>query len=201
MKKCFLTMAISTMVVGLILSGAPTITDTGSTTMVKNQMAQSIYTARFRVATEISPGGNAAAGLPEVNTWGFDSWVFMAASVPCFPRAEVELETDVVAGDYVPVLTFTPSPGWTLVEEEYGSIWRSVWMLSTPMEADGDFPPLFHTWHMTNFRVRNGVCGEHSYAEITAAMNRATIQRYSLQADGIDGTAMELWRMVKGNER
>ncbi len=192
MKKSFLTMATSTMVVGMILSGAPTIKD------ADGMMVQSVYSARFRVAAEISPGGDAAARLPGANTWSFDSWVFFSVSIPCFPRAEVELELDVVAWDYVPVLSFEPKDCWTLVEEEYGFEWRSVWMLSTPVEADAAFPPLFYTWSMTNFHVRNGLCGEYSYGEIMEAMNRAKVQRYSLQSDGIDGDAQKLWRMVQG---
>lgn len=192
MKKSFLTMAASTMVAGMILSGAPTIKD------ADGMMAQSVYSARFRVAAEISPGGDATAGLPGANTWGFDSWVFMVVTIPCFPRAEVELEPDVVARDFVPVLSFEPNDCWTLVEEEYGFEWRSVWMLSTPVEADAAFPPLFYTWSMTDFRVRNGVCGEHSYGEIMEAMNRSRAQRYSLQSDGISGDPQSLWKMVQG---
>lgn len=74
------------------------------------------------VGMEISPGGDVAAALPEMNTWGFNSWVIMDVSIPTFAASEVEPEADVVAGDWVPVLTFGPSPSWTLVQEDYGSV-------------------------------------------------------------------------------
>jgi hypothetical protein len=150
------------------------------------------------VGMEISPGGDVAAARPEVNTWAFDSWVFMDVSIPTFAASEVEPEADVVAGDWVPVLTFGPSPSWTLVQEDYGSVWRSVWMYNSPVNDGQQFTPLFYSWHMTNFRVRSGQCGQHSYKEIAEAINSATVQRYSLQEDRISGTAEELWRMVSG---
>ena len=61
MKKSYLTMAASALVVSMILSGALVIRDKCTT-------VRATYTAQFRVAAEISPRGDVAAALPEVNT-------------------------------------------------------------------------------------------------------------------------------------
>lgn len=125
-------MAASSLVVSMIISSALVKRD-------RSMTAQAIYTAQFRAAAEISPGGDAAAGLPGTNTWCHDSRVFMEVTIPCFKREEVELEADVVAGDWVPVLTFTTASSWMLIWEEYSTAWRSVWMYGSPVDDGQQF--------------------------------------------------------------
>ncbi len=105
-------MAASSLVVSMIISSALLISD-------RSMTAQAIYTAQFRAAAEISPGGDAAAGLPGTNTWCHDSRVFMEVTIPCFTREEVELESDVRPGAWVPVLTFTTASSWMLIQGEF----------------------------------------------------------------------------------
>jgi hypothetical protein len=115
-----------------------------------------------------------------------------------FNRDEVELD-EQMEGKQIPVLTFTPNEGWTRIEEKTdGGVWNTVWFYSFPVVASGTaFPPLFDEWTLTNFRVRNGICGKHTYSEIIDAANSALVTRYSLQADGISGEPAVLWGMVK----
>ena len=100
-------------------------------------------------------------------------------------------------GNQIPVLTFTPNEGWTRIEENEGDVLTTVWFYSTPVNADQPFSPLFDEWTLTNFRVRNGICGEHTYDEIIGAANEARVTRYSLQTDEINGDPETLWSMVK----
>ena len=195
MSRSFLTIAASLTVVATILSTAPTISDAASSTT-----AESTYTASFTVAPEekhVTPGGEASAELPTVSTWGFNSWTFFRVSVPVFSTNEVELEPDVEAGDWVPVLTFEPNPGWvSICEEIKDGILTTVYFYSEPIPADSTYTPLFDSWSMTNFKVHSGVCGQHTYSEITGAVNSSSLERYSLQSDGINGTPQQLWEMV-----
>lgn len=187
MNRSILTIAASLAVITTILSTAPTIT--GETTAYA---AESRYTATFKTAEPekvIVPGGSTSADLPNTVTWGFSSWLFMYVSVPVFPTDEVELEADVIAGDYVPVLTFTPNPGWEIVEEYLkDGVLHTVYFYNEPVKAGADYTPLFDTWSMTNFKVHNGQCGNHTYAEIIEKVNESGMDRYSLQSDGINGT-------------
>ena len=194
-----LIIAISLFLTILIVGSAPIISPE-SKAVTETQSTR--YIASFHVEkprdSVISPGGSTAAGLPEKNDWGFNSWLFMEVSVPFFPLSEIEVESGVEAGEYVPVLTFLPSSDWVLFEEEIdGGFWRTIWFYSKSISVGQHFSPLFDSWNMTNFRVRNGVCGQHSYQEITAALNMATVQRYSLQSDGIAGDPAVLWSLLK----
>ena len=123
MNRSFLTIAASLTVVATILSSAPTISDAASSTTASNT-AESRYTATFKVQKPekiVVPGEETSAELPEVNDWGFNSHLFIVSRIPCFLVDEVELEPDVqVSGEYVPVLTFDPNPGWEIVEEKAG---------------------------------------------------------------------------------
>ena len=196
----------------LVLGTTQTIPATSSTVSVTSpaksskltasqySASTSQYSASFHIAEErnIVPGGTACAGFPITNTWGFDSWLFMEVSIPTFNASEIVLEPGEEYGPHVPVLTFTPNPGWTRIEDIKGNgVWTSVWLYSEPVDANQPFTPLFDDWTMTNFRVRNGQCGVHTYTEIIASANRATVKRYSLQADGISGNPETLWSMVK----
>ena len=199
MNKSFLTIAASLAVMTTILSSAPTISD--ATTTAASNTAESTYTASFTVAPEpkvVTPGGEASADLPDRNDWGFNSHLFIVSHIPCFKTSEVELEPDVEAGEYVPVLTFDPNPGWEVVEEKLeDGILTTVYFYSTPIAVDSTYTPLFDSWTLTNFKVRNGVCGSHSYSEIIEAVNSAGLERFSLQSDGINGSPQDLWSMVK----
>ena len=196
MNRSFLTIAASLALVTTILSTAPTISDSPST----SHAVENRYTATFTVAPEpqvVTPGGTAEADLPESNTWGFNSHLFLVSRIPCFPVDEVELEPDVVAGEYVPVLTFEPNEGWEVVEETLSDgILTTVYFYSEPIPADSTYTPLFDSWSMTNFKVHSGICGQHTYSEIIDAVNSAGLERYSLQSDGISGTPAQLWEMV-----
>ena len=56
-------------------------------------------------ASTITPAGAVEADLPRVNTWGFDSWVFMEVKIPTFEREKVILDEEI-EGDEIPVLQF-----------------------------------------------------------------------------------------------
>lgn len=128
-----------------------------------------------------------------------NSWLFICVSVPCYPATEVELEPDVqVSGEYIPVLTFDPNPGWEVVEETMeDGLLTTVYYYDTPVPVGEQYTPLFLEWEMTNFRVHNGICGEHTYKEITDVVNSSGLERYSLQSDGISGSPEDLWSMVR----
>ena len=195
MNKSFLTIAASLAVTALFLSSAPTISDAASNT------AESTYTASFTVAPEervVVPGEETSAELPSVSDWGFNSWTFLVSRIPCFLADEVELEPDVqVSGDWVPVLTFEPNEGWEVVEESLSDgVLTTVYFYSTPIAEGEQFTPLFDSWTLTNFKVHSGVCGSHTYSEITEAVNSAGLERFSLQSDGISGSPQDLWSMV-----
>jgi len=103
-----------------------------------------------------------------------------------------------MVGEQIPVLTFTPNEVWTRIEETTeAGVWHTVWFYSFPVASGAGFPPLFDEWTLTNFRVVNGICGEHTYTEILEAANEASITHYRLQADGISGEPATLWGMVK----
>ena len=195
MNKSFLTIGLSLALMTTILSTAPTISDAASNT------AESTYTASFIVQQPektVVPGEETSAELPSVSDWGFNSWTFLVSRIPCFPTNEVELEPDVVAGEYVPVLTFEPNEGWEVVEETLSDgILTTVYFFSDPIPAGSTYTPLFDSWSMTNFKVHSGVCGQHTYSEITEAVNSSSLERYSLQSDGISGTPAQLWEMVE----
>ena len=196
MNKSFLTIGLSLALMTTILSTAPTISDAASSTT-----AESRYTATFKVQKPkkvVTPGGSTTADLPEVNDWGFNSHLFIVSRIPCFLVDEVELEPDVqVSGEYVPVLTFDPNPGWEVVEESLSDgVLTTVYFYSTPIAEGEQFTPLFDSWSMTNFKVHSGVCGSHTYSEIIDAVNSAGLERFSLQSDGISGTPAQLWEMV-----
>ena len=159
--------------------------------------ATSTYTASFKVAQTVLPGDASSLDFPTANSWGFNSYFFFEVSIPTFPADTVELD-EQMEGDQIPVLTFTPNEGWTRIEEntECG-VWKTVWFYSFPVASGDTFLPLFDEWRLTNFRVVNGVCGEHTYSEIIEAANEASITHYRLQADGISGEPAVLWGMVK----
>ena len=198
MNKSFFTIAASLAITSIFLSSAPTI---GDESRAAEPTATSTYTASLHTAPKersVAPGGEASAELPSVSDWGFNSWTFFVSRIPCFPVNEVELEADVVAGEWVPVLTFTPNDGWEVVEEGLeDGILTTVYFFSEPIPEGSTYTPLFDSWSMTNFKVHSGVCGSHTYAEITAAVNSSGLERYSLQSDGISGTPEQLWSMVK----
>lgn len=195
MNKSFLTIGLSLALMTTILSSTPTISDAASSTT-----AESRYSASFTVQQPekiVTPGGSTTADLPEVNDWGFNSHLFIVSRIPCFLVDEVELEPDVEAGDWVPVLTFDPNPGWEVVEETLSDgVLTTVYFYSTPIAEGEQFTPLFDSWSMTNFKVHSGVCGSHTYSEIIDAVNSAGLERFSLQSDGISGAPAQLWEMV-----
>ena len=197
MNRSFLTIAASLALVTTILSTAPTISDSPST----SHAVENRYTATFTVAPEpqvVTPGGTAEADLPESNTWGFNSHLFLVSRIPCFPVDEVELEPDVVAGEYVPVLTFDPNEGWEIVEEKLeDGLLTTVWFYNTPVNDGVHYTPLFDSWTLTNFKVHSGICGSHTYSEIIDAVNSAGLERFSLQSDGISGSPQDLWSMAR----
>ncbi len=199
MNKSFLTIAASLAVTAIFLSSAPTISD-AATTEASNT-AESTYTASVtgqQPEKIVAPGGETSAELPSVSDWGFNSWTFLVSRIPCFPTNDVELEPDVVAGEYVPVLTFEPNEGWEVVEETLSDgILTTVYFYSTPIAEGEQFTPLFDSWSMTNFKVHDGICGSYTYAEIIDAVNSAGLERFSLQSDGISGTPAQLWEMVR----
>lgn len=199
MNKSFLTIGLSLALMTTILSTAPTISDAATT--AASTPAESRYTASFTVQQPekiVVPGEETSAELPSVSDWGFNSWTFLVSRIPCFPTNDVELEPDVVAGEYVPVLTFEPNEGWEVVEEDLtDGVLTTVYFYSEPIPADSTYTPLFDSWSMTNFKVHSGVCGQLTYSEITEAVNSAGLERYSLQSDGISGTPEQLWSMVK----
>lgn len=200
MNRSFLTIAASLTVVATILSSAPTISDAASSTTASTT-AESTYTASFTVQQPekiVVPGEETSAELPSVSDWGFNSWTFLVSRIPCFPTNDVELEPDVqVSGEYVPVLSFEMNDGWEVVEETLSDgVLTTVYFYSTPIAEGEQFTPLFDSWSMTNFKVHSGVCGQHTYSEITEAVNSSSLERYSLQSDGISGTPAQLWEMV-----
>lgn len=162
MNKSFLTIAASLAVTAIFLSSAPTISDQAR---AAEPTAASTYTASFTVQQPekiVIPGEETSAELPSVSDWGFNSWTFLVSHIPCFPTSEVELEADVQpTGDWVPVLTFEPNPGWEVVEETLSDgILTTVYFYSEPIPADSTYTPLFDSWSMTNFKVHSGVCGQ-----------------------------------------
>lgn len=162
--------------------------------------ATSSYAAAFKVVEPQTavPGGASSLDLPKANSWGFDSYVFFEVSIPTFDASTVELEPGKEYGSVVPVLTFTPNPGWTqIAETEADGMRNTVYFYSTPVDADQPFLPLFDEWVLTNFRIHSGICGSHTYSEIIEVANKAQVTRYSLQADGINGDPETLWSMVK----
>lgn len=195
MNKSFLTIGLSLALMTTILSTAPTISDAASSTT-----AESRYSASFTVQQPekiVVPGEETSAELPSVSDWGFNSWTFLVSRIPCFPTNDVELEPDVVAGEYVPVLSFSTNPGWEIVEETLSDgILTTVYFFSEPIPSGSTYTPLFDSWSMTNFKVHDGICGSYTYAEIIDAVNSAGLERYSLQSDGISGTPAQLWEMV-----
>ena len=193
MKRKILTGLLAGLLITCTACGTSTAASTTPST------ATSSYTASFKVVSEPQtavPGGASSLDLPKANSWGFNSYVFMEVSIPTFPADTVELDEPMEC-DHIPVLTFTPNEGWTRIEETTeGGVWRTVWFYSAPVASGAGFPPLFDEWTLTNFRVRNGICGEHTYDEIIEAANSAQVKRYSLQAV-MDGTPETLWGMVK----
>lgn len=198
MNKSFLTIAASLAVTAIFLSSAPTISDEAR---AAEPTAASTYTASFTVAPEpkvVTPGGETSGDLPDINSWGFNSYLFIVSHIPVFERSEVELEPDVVAREYVPVLTFEPNDGWEILEEKLeDDVLTTIYFYTSSVGEGEQFTPLFSSWTMTNFKVHSGVCGSHTYGEIIDAVNSAGLERYSLQSDGISGTPSQLWSMVK----
>ena len=192
MKRTILTGLLAGILITCTACGISTATSTTQAT----ETATSSYTASFRIAQTTLPGDESSLDLPTSNSWGYDSYVFMEVSIPTFPASAVELD-EQMDGDQIPVLTFTPNEGWTRIEETTeAGVWHTVWFYSSPVASGTAFPPLFDEWTLTNFRVRNGICGEHTYSEIIEAANSALVKRYSLQAV-MDGTPETLWGMVK----
>ena len=197
MNKSFLTIGLSLALITTVLNSSPIISNEAAASTT----AESTYTASFTVQKPekvVTPGGSTTADLPEVNDWGFNSHLFIVSRIPCFLVDEVELEPDVqVSGEYVPVLTFDPNPGWEVVEETLSDgILTTVYFYSEPIPADSTYTPLFDSWTLTNFKVHSGICGSYTYAEIIEAVNSAGLERFSLQSDGINGTPQQLWEMV-----
>lgn len=193
MKRTILTGLLAGILITCTACGTYTASSTTPST------ATSSYTASFKIAEPQAavPGGASSLALPNSNSWGFDSWLFFEVSIPTLPADTVELD-EQMEGDHIPVLTFTPNEGWTRIEEKTdGGVWTSVWFYSTPVDADQPFTPLFDEWVLTNFRIHSGICGSHTYEEIIAAANAASVTRYSLQSAGISGEPETLWSMVK----
>lgn len=197
MNKSFLTIGLSLAFITTVLSSSPIISNEAAASTT----AESTYTASFTVQKPekvVVPGGETSGDLPEVNDWGFNSHLFIVSRIPCFPADEVELEPDVqVSGEYVPVLTFDPNPGWEVVEEKLeDGLLTTVWFYNTPVNDGAHYTPLFDSWTLTNFKVHSGICGSHTYSEIIEAVNSAGLERFSLQSDGISGTPAQLWEML-----
>ena len=197
MNKSFLTIGLSLALITTVLNSSPIISNEAAA----SNTAESTYTASFTVQKPekvVVPGEETSAELPSVSDWGFNSWTFLVSRIPCFPTSEVELEADVQpTGDWVPVLTFEPNEGWEVVEETLSDgVLTTVYFYSTPIAEGEQFTPLFDSWSMTNFKVHDGICGSHTYAEIIEAVNSSGLERYSLQSDGISGTPAQLWEMV-----
>jgi len=198
MNKSFLTIGLSLALITTVLNSSPIISNEAA---ASSTTAESRYSASFIVQQPekiVVPGEETSGDLPEVNDWGFNSHLFIVSRIPCFPTNDVELEPDVqVSGDWVPVLTFDPNPGWEVVEEDLtDGVLTTVYFYNTPIAEGEQFTPLFDSWSMTNFKVHSGVCGSHTYSEIIDAVNSAGLERYSLQSDGISGTPAQLWEMV-----
>ena len=197
MNKSFLTIGLSLALITTVLNSSPIICNEAAA----SNTAESTYTASFTVQQPekiVVPGEETSAELPSVSDWGFNSWTFLVSRIPCFKTSEVELEPDVVAGDWVPVLTFEPNEGWEVVEEKLeDGILTTVYFFSEPIPSGSTYTPLFDSWSMTNFKVHSGICGYHTYAEIIDAVNSAGLERYSLQSDGISGTPAQLLEMVR----
>lgn len=198
MNKSFLTIGLSLALITTVLNSSPIISNEAAASTT----AESTYTASFTVKQPekvVVPGGETSGDLPEVNDWGFNSHLFIVSRIPCFLVDEVELEPDVqVSGEYVPVLTFDPNPGWEIVEEKLeDGLLTTVWFYNTPVNDGVHYTPLFDSWTLTNFKVHSGICGSHTYSEIIEAVNSAGLERFSLQSDGISGSPQDLWSMVR----
>lgn len=197
MNKSFLTIGLSLALITTVLNSSPIISNEAAA----SNTAESTYTASFTVKQPekvVVPGGETSGNLPEVNDWGFNSHLFIVSRIPCFLVDEVELEPDVVAGEYIPVLTFDPNPGWEVVEEKLeDGLLTTFWFYNTPVNDGAHYTPLFDSWTLTNFKVHSGICGSHTYAEIIDAVNSSGLERFSLQSDGISGSPQDLWSMAR----
>ena len=145
-------------------------------------------------ASTIAPAGAVEADLPDKNTWGFDSWVFMEVRIPTIARDAVILDEEF-EGEEIPVLQFVPNDGWTHLLDEDGA---QVWFYEEVVPDGASFTPLFSEWTMTNFRIANNMSGETTSEELEALMNQNEVKRYCIQSEGFLDEAPEiLWSMVR----
>ena len=146
--------------------------------------------------------GAALKGKPSIHNVGsMDVYCFMQVEMPVFPSETVDLEADEPAADPVSLLCFTVSDVWTLVEQtEADGMRTAVYAYGTPMRLHpGETTDnLFTEWRVTNFRVRNGLCGDYTYRELTEKAAQFHIQGYAIQADhiGENLTPETLWQML-----
>ena len=210
-QKCLLLLAFSLLILSGIFSFAVPIEDSSAESVSTDAYIATFIAGdgtKLFAASEkdnyLGPGVTVTEqGLPDRNTWNFDSYVFMEISIPVFPAEDVLLDPPVAGhngdyGDWVPVLTFTPSTSWLEVENviENGSQ-RKVWMYEKTVAPDETFTPLYTEVSMPNFRVSSGICGKMNYyTDIAPQVEKMMITRYSLQGN-LEGTPEQLWKMLK----
>lgn len=146
--------------------------------------------------------GAVMEGRPAIENKGsMEVYCFMTVETPVFPAGTVALEADEPVADPVPLIRFTVSDAWTLVKEtETDGIRTDVYAYGNPerLHPGETTDSLFNEWRVTNFRVRNGMCGNTAYSDLTAKAARFRIQGYAIQTEHIgDNTMPEaLWQMI-----
>jgi hypothetical protein len=146
--------------------------------------------------------GAALEGAPAIENKGtIDAYCFMTVETPSFPAETVALEKNEPISDPVPLIRYTVSDAWKLVEKnEADGIIIEVYAYGSPerLHPGETTNSLFTEWRVTNFRVRDGMCGDTAYGDLTAQAERFRIQGYAIQADhiGDNPTPETLWQMI-----
>ena len=195
-----------TMIAAMLLAGCFALTGCASQEMQPSFTETQTSPLKIEVIGETEMDffpGAVMDGKPAVENKGsMDVYCFMTVETPVFPAEAVALEADEPAGDPVPLVRFTISDTWMLVKEtEENGIRTGVYAYGTPerLKPGEATDSLFTEWRVTNFRVRNGMCGETAYSEICERAAGFRIQGYAIQADHIgDNPPPEvLWQMIK----
>lgn len=139
------------------------------------------------------PGGMVPVNIAVRNNESIPMFIFVKVTVPTVPAADILLEPTEKMPDPVPVLSYTPSDSWTLVEDglyAYGIL-----------EPGETSPPLFTEWRITNFRVSGGRCGKYTWEELISLCNEASVVSYGIQADVTEGLDNKtIWEMTVGKQ-
>lgn len=162
---------------------------------------ETVDSAEVEAGVPALPGAVEETHTAVSNNGEIPAFVFMEVSIPLIQADEVELERGVAVrpDGWVPVLSYTPLPPWTLIEEDVSDgVLRSVYTYGDmlPLAPGQTTAPLFDSWTLINCRVKGSTMttGNMNWWDVAEMATDAHVTCYSIQtALGPNLTPETVW--------